>query len=86
LYTCANPIPKTAIAVLTEAYDIVYRKLQKHLDKMPVGYPATASGVELRLSKFLFTPKQARIALELDYSKVQTSARFQLLIRSLMCS
>ena len=45
----------------------VYRELQKHLDRLPVGYPATATGVELRLLKFLFTPQQARIALELDY-------------------
>lgn len=45
----------------------VYRKLQQHLDKMPVGYPATGSGVELRLLEFLFTPEQARIALGLDY-------------------
>jgi electron transport complex protein RnfB len=45
----------------------VYRELQKHLDKIPVGYPATATGVELRLLKFLFTPEQAQIALGLDY-------------------
>lgn len=34
---------------------------------MPVGYPATESGVELRLLKFLFTPEQAEIALGLDH-------------------
>jgi len=45
----------------------VYRNLQKHLDNMPVGYPATKSGVELRLLKFLFTPEQAEIALGLDH-------------------
>jgi Na+-translocating ferredoxin:NAD+ oxidoreductase subunit B len=45
----------------------LYRELQKHLDKMPVGFPATSSGVELRLLKSLFTPEQAQIALELDY-------------------
>jgi electron transport complex protein RnfB len=45
----------------------VYAELQKHLDTMPVGYPATQSGVELRLLKFLFTPEQARIALGLDH-------------------
>jgi Na+-translocating ferredoxin:NAD+ oxidoreductase subunit B len=44
-----------------------YRELQEHLDKMPVGFPATATGVELRLLKALFTPAQARIALGLDY-------------------
>jgi len=49
----------------------IYRQLQQHLDTMPVGYPATASGVELRLLKFLFTPEQARIALKLGH-KYQT--------------
>ena len=44
-----------------------YRELQKHLDKMPVGFPATETRVELRLLKGLFTPEQARIALGLDY-------------------
>ena len=46
----------------------IYRELQKHLDTMPVGYPATATGVEVRLLKSLFTPEQARIALGLDYT------------------
>jgi len=44
-----------------------YRKLQEHLDKMPVGYPATKSGVEINLLKAVFTPEQARIATHLDY-------------------
>jgi hypothetical protein len=26
-----------------------FRRLQKHLDKMPVGYPSTRSGVEISL-------------------------------------
>ena len=45
----------------------IYRELQRHLDTMPVGYPATSTGVELRLLKSLFTPEQARVALGLDY-------------------
>jgi Na+-translocating ferredoxin:NAD+ oxidoreductase RNF subunit RnfB len=44
-----------------------YRKLQEHLDKMPVGYPATKSGVELDLLKGIFTPQEASIATHLDY-------------------
>ncbi|MBM3241630.1 4Fe-4S ferredoxin [Candidatus Poribacteria bacterium] len=44
----------------------VYRELQKHLDNMPVGFPATASGVEIRLLKHLFTPEEAEIALNLS--------------------
>jgi electron transport complex protein RnfB len=45
----------------------VYRRLQEHLDKMPVGYPATKSGVEIDLLKAIFTPQEASIATHLDY-------------------
>ncbi|TFG08461.1 MAG: hypothetical protein EU539_02390, partial [Promethearchaeota archaeon] len=43
----------------------VYRKLQQHLDNLPIGYPVTESGVEIRILKHLFTPKEAGIALHL---------------------
>jgi Fe-S-cluster-containing hydrogenase component 2 len=43
--------------------DALYRELQQHLDRMPVAFPSTASGVELRILKKLFTEQQARIAL-----------------------
>jgi electron transport complex protein RnfB len=45
----------------------IYRQLQIHLDKMPVGFPKTDSGVEIRILKHLFTPEQAQIALSLSY-------------------
>ena len=41
----------------------VYRRLQRHLDRMPVGFPETASGVELRILKHLFAPEEAAVAL-----------------------
>jgi NAD-dependent dihydropyrimidine dehydrogenase PreA subunit len=44
-----------------------YRNLQEHLDRMPVGYPATKSGVEINLLKAIFTPEQAKIATHLDH-------------------
>jgi Fe-S-cluster-containing hydrogenase component 2 len=44
----------------------VYRRLQEHIDKMPVPYPATESGVELRLLEHLFTPEEAEMALHLS--------------------
>lgn len=31
----------------------VYRKLQKHIDNMPIPFPATESGVEINLLKHL---------------------------------
>ncbi|MFX0069651.1 MAG: 4Fe-4S ferredoxin, partial [Candidatus Hermodarchaeota archaeon] len=43
----------------------VYRKLQQHLDKLPIGYPSTESGVEIRILKHLFTPEEAKIAVNL---------------------
>ena len=44
-----------------------YRELQKHLDKMPVGYPATESGIEIKILKHLFSQEQAQIALKLNF-------------------
>ncbi len=44
----------------------LYRRLQQHLDRMPVGFPATQSGVEIRILKYLFTPEEAEIALALS--------------------
>jgi ferredoxin len=47
--------------------DNVYINLQKHLDKQAVGFPATKSGVEIRILKELFTSEQASLALHLNY-------------------
>ncbi|MFX1340295.1 MAG: 4Fe-4S ferredoxin, partial [Promethearchaeota archaeon] len=46
----------------------VYRELQKHLDTLPIGYPATESGVEIKLLKQLFTPEEAKAATKLSFS------------------
>jgi electron transport complex protein RnfB len=43
--------------------DAIYRELQQELDRMPVGFPATVSGVEIRILKQLFTPLEGRITL-----------------------
>ena len=48
------------------ATEDVYRRLQKHIDNMPVGFPATESGVELRLLEHLFSPEEAEMALHLS--------------------
>jgi electron transport complex protein RnfB len=47
--------------------DTVYVELQKHLDKQAVGFPATESGVEIRILKELFTPQQASLAFSLSF-------------------
>ncbi|MHA1927968.1 MAG: 4Fe-4S dicluster domain-containing protein, partial [Candidatus Thorarchaeota archaeon] len=41
---------------------------QQHLDSMPVGFPATESGVEIRILKQLFTQEEARIATKLRFA------------------
>jgi NAD-dependent dihydropyrimidine dehydrogenase PreA subunit len=41
----------------------IYRQLQEHLDKLPIGYPKTESGVEIRILQLLFTPIEAKVAL-----------------------
>jgi electron transport complex protein RnfB len=44
----------------------LYRRLQRHIDSMPIAFPATESGVEIRLLKRLFSPREAEIALALN--------------------
>lgn len=43
----------------------IYKQLAHHLDKTPGGFPATESGVELRILKQLFTQQEAELALSL---------------------
>lgn len=43
----------------------VYTRLAHHLDSLPAGFPATASGVEIRILKRLFTEAEAEIAARL---------------------
>jgi Na+-translocating ferredoxin:NAD+ oxidoreductase subunit B len=45
--------------------DDIYVRLAAHLDTWPAGYPRTASGVELRILRRLFTPEEAELALHL---------------------
>jgi len=43
----------------------VYKKLAQHLDNTPCGYPATESGVELKILRQLFTEEEAEVAATL---------------------
>ncbi len=43
----------------------VFSQLARHLDGLPAGFPATESGVELRILRKLFTPEEAEVALGL---------------------
>ena len=51
---------------MTENVEI-YRQLQEHLDKMPIGFPKAKSGSDIRLLKHLFTPEEAKIAMLLRF-------------------
>jgi len=43
-----------------------YKRLAKHLDKLPGGFPPTESGVELRILRRLFSPEEADLAVNLS--------------------
>jgi H+/Na+-translocating ferredoxin:NAD+ oxidoreductase subunit B len=43
----------------------LYCQLARHLDRLPGGFPATESGVELRILRRLFSPQDAELALHL---------------------
>ncbi len=43
----------------------IYKRLAKHLDNLPAGYPETGSGVEFRILKHLFSPEEAEAAMDL---------------------
>ena len=45
--------------------DEVYQKLAKVLDTLPNGFPATESGVEIKMLKMIFTPEQADLFCDL---------------------
>lgn len=49
-----------------EGRNIIYRELQRHIDKcMPVGFPEAKSEIEVSILKQLFTPDDAKLALHL---------------------
>jgi Na+-translocating ferredoxin:NAD+ oxidoreductase subunit B len=46
--------------------DDIYRRLAAHLDDLPAGFPATQTGVELRILRRLFTEDEAAMAILLS--------------------
>ena len=45
--------------------DTVYVRLRELLDTLPNGYPATESGIEIKILKKIFTPEEAEIFMQL---------------------
>ncbi|TXT58964.1 MAG: hypothetical protein BAJALOKI1v1_1510009 [Promethearchaeota archaeon] len=56
---------------MSERIEDEYRDLASHLDKMPVGYPSTESGIELKILKHLFSPEEAKIAMNLGFTPLE---------------
>ena len=46
----------------------VYRELQQLLHTLPIGFPETKSGADIRILKHLFTPEEAKIATYMKFS------------------
>ncbi|MDZ7604215.1 MAG: hypothetical protein U5K79_01195 [Cyclobacteriaceae bacterium] len=44
----------------------IYERLREYLDKLPIPFPATESGVEIRLLKKLFSEEEAALSLHLS--------------------
>jgi Pyruvate/2-oxoacid:ferredoxin oxidoreductase delta subunit len=54
--------------------DHVYEQLAEALDKLPNGFPRTASGIEIRLLKKIFSPEEASLASQLSGSMESADA------------
>ncbi len=50
-----------------ETNDALYRRLQKHLDHQPVGFPAVKTGADIRLLQRFFTVDEVPLVLALNY-------------------
>ncbi len=49
-----------------DAGNQVYRTLQRHLDRMPGGFPEVESGLDIKILKRFFTPEEAEITVQLS--------------------
>ncbi len=54
--------------------DDVYQRLREFLDAMPAGYPATPTGVEIKILKKIFTPEYAELTMQLTQEPERVSA------------
>ena len=46
----------------------IYRQLQERLDLFSMGFPATDSGIEIKILKYLFSEKDAGLFLSLSHN------------------
>jgi hypothetical protein len=52
----------------------IYRQLQQRLDFYSMGFPATESGIELKILKYLFSEDDAKMFLSLSHKLEMTSS------------
>jgi len=52
----------------------VYTRLREFMDTLPSGYPATPTGVEIKILKKLYTPEQAELTMKLNKEPEEVSA------------
>ncbi len=52
----------------------VYARLREFMDSLPAGYPATPTGVELRILEKLYTPDHAELTMQLTQDPEEASA------------
>lgn len=52
----------------------VYTRLREFMDTLPAGFPASPSGVEIKILKRLFTPEQAELTMKLSREPEEVSA------------
>ena len=64
------------IMAMTEPHQS-YIKLQRHLDRQAVGFPATKSGAEIRILQHIFSPDEAELATCLTYQPESVETIFQ---------
>jgi len=53
------------MTTVSDKYANLFKRLAKHLDDLPGGFPPTESGVEQRILRRLFSPSEAELALHL---------------------
>lgn len=54
--------------------DTIYHRLRERLDAIPNGFPATKSGVEIKILKKIFTDEEAGVFMKLKIS-FETAAK-----------
>ena len=54
----------------TEKLSPIYEKTRAHLDKLPIGFPKTESGIELKILQYFFSEEEAKLILCLELAPI----------------